>query len=196
MALSSVCVFCGSASGTNPLYAEAARELGTALAAHGLALVYGGGRVGLMGVVASATLAAGGAVVGVIPHALAQKEIAQEDCTELVVVHTMHERKALMADRAAAFVALPGGFGTCDELFEILTWAQLGIHAKPVAVLNVGGFFTPLLAWLDHLVSEGLLKPKHRALLLVATTVPELLARLENWRPTESVTKWAEPGER
>ncbi|MDY3559746.1 TIGR00730 family Rossman fold protein [Gemmata sp. JC673] len=196
MPLNSVCVFCGSAAGTNPLYAEAARELGAALAGRGLALVYGGGRVGLMGVVASATLAAGGAVVGVIPHSLALKEIAQEDCTELIVVNTMHERKALMADRAGAFVALPGGFGTGDELFEILTWAQLGIHTKPVALLNVNGFFTPLLVWLDHIVSEGLLKPKHRELLLVAETVPELLTKLETWRPAEPLTKWAAPGER
>ncbi|AWM39215.1 LOG family protein YvdD [Gemmata obscuriglobus] len=196
MPLNSVCVFCGSAAGTNPLYAEAARELGAALAGRGLALVYGGGRVGLMGVVASATLAAGGVVVGVIPHSLALKEIAQEDCTELIVVNTMHERKALMADRAGAFVALPGGFGTGDELFEILTWAQLGIHTKPVALLNVNGFFTPLLAWLDHIVSEGLLKQKHRELLLVAETVPELLTKLETWRPAEPLTKWVEPGER
>lgn len=194
--MNSVCVFCGSASGAKPLYAEAARDLGRALAERNLALVYGGGRVGLMGVVASAALAAGGAVVGVIPHALSAKEIAQEDCTELIIVNTMHERKALMADRAGAFVALPGGYGTCDELFEILTWAQLGIHRKPVALLNVNGFFTPLLAWLDHVVAEGLLRPKHRELLLVADTVPELLAALANWAPPEPTTKWVEPEER
>src|SRR5436190_8162836 len=181
----SVCVFCGSAAGANPVYAATARELGRELAARKLSLVYGGGRVGLMGEVASAALAAGGAVVGVIPHSLALKEIAQEDCTELVVVNTMHERKALMADRSGAFVALPGGYGTCDELFEILTWAQLGIHRKPVALLNVNRFFTPLLAWLDHIVAEGLLKPKHRELLLVADTVTELLDRLTNWVPPE-----------
>ncbi len=196
MPLTSVCVFCGSASGANPLYADAARDLGRALAGRNLALVYGGGRVGLMGVVASAALEAGGRVVGVIPHALAQKEIAQEDCTELVVVNTMHERKALMADRAGGFVALPGGYGTCDELFEILTWAQLGIHRKPVALLNVNGFFTPLLAWLDHVVSERLLKPRHRELLLVADTVPELLDRLTTWTPPAAEVKWVAPGER
>jgi uncharacterized protein (TIGR00730 family) len=194
--MTSVCVFCGSAAGANPLYAEVARALGRALAARDLALVYGGGRVGLMGQVASATLAAGGAVVGVIPHSLALKEIAQEDCTELVVVNTMHERKALMADRAGAFVALPGGYGTCDELFEILTWAQLGIHAKPVALLNVNGFFTPLLAWLDHIVTEGLLKQKHRDLLLVADTVPSLLDALANWTPPAAETKWVAAAER
>jgi uncharacterized protein (TIGR00730 family) len=196
MPVRSVCVFCGSAAGARPGYAAAARELGRALAAGNMTLVYGGGRVGLMGEIASATLAAGGRVVGVIPHALARKEIAQEDCTELFEVETMHERKALMADRSDAFVALPGGYGTCDELFEILTWAQLGIHHKPVAVLNVNGFFTPLLAWLDHLVAEGLLRPKHRALLLAADTVPDLLARLTTWTPPEPVTKWAEPEER
>lgn len=194
--MNSVCVFCGSASGTNPVYAEVARELGRVLASRNLALVYGGGRVGLMGEVASATLAAGGTVIGVIPHSLAVKEIAQEDCTELIVVDTMHERKSRMADRSDAFVALPGGYGTCDELFEILTWAQLGIHNKPVAVLNVNGFFTPLLAWLDHVVTEGLLRPKHRELLLVAESVPELLARLEAWTPPEPLTKWVAPGER
>ena len=196
MALKSVCVFCGSAAGANPVYAATARELGRELAARKLALVYGGGRVGLMGEVASAALAAGGTVVGVIPHALALKEIAQEDCTELVVVDTMHERKALMADRSDAFVALPGGFGTCDELFEILTWAQLGIHNRPVAVLNVNGFFTPLLAWLDHIVTEGLLRPKHRGLLLVADAVPALLDALASWVPPDPTTKWAEPDER
>lgn len=194
--MKSICVFCGSAAGANPVYAATARELGRELAARKLALVYGGGRVGLMGEVASAALAAGGTVVGVIPHALALKEIAQEDCTELVVVDTMHERKALMADRSDAFVALPGGFGTCDELFEILTWAQLGIHNRPVAVLNVNGFFTPLLAWLDHIVTEGLLRPKHRGLLLVADAVPDLLDALASWVPPDPTTKWVEPDER
>jgi uncharacterized protein (TIGR00730 family) len=196
MSLNSVCVFCGSAPGTNPLYASTARELGRALAARKLDLVYGGGRIGLMGVVASSALASGGTVVGVIPHALARKEIAQDDCTELIVVDTMHERKALMADRSDAFVALPGGYGTCDELFEIITWAQLGIHRKPVAVLNVNGFFTSLLGWLDHIVAEGFLRPKHRELLLVADTVPGLLDALTTWVPPEPTTKWVEPEER
>ena len=194
--MTSVCVFCGSASGLRAEYADAAREVGRELAARGLALVYGGGRVGLMGQVAQAALAAGGTVVGVIPHALAKKEIAQEDCTELVVVDTMHERKALMADRAGAFVALPGGFGTLDELFEILTWAQLGIHAKPVAVLNVRGFFAPLLALLDHMTAEGLLRPAHRDLLLVAESAPELFEKLTAWQPTAPATKWARADER
>src|SRR3954463_8916797 len=190
MSLQSVCVFCGSAAGTNPVYAETARELGRALAARKLTLLYGGGRVGLMGQVAGSVLDSGGTVVGVIPHSLALKEIAQEDCTELIVVNTMHERKALMADRSDAFVALPGGYGTCDELFEILTWAQLGIHRKPVALLNVNGFFTPLLSWLDHIVAEGLLKPKHRKLLLDSETVNDLLDKLAAWVPPKPETKW------
>jgi uncharacterized protein (TIGR00730 family) len=194
--MKSVCVFCGSSSGANPAYAAAARELGRELASRKLALVYGGGRVGLMGEVASAALAAGGTVVGVIPHSLALREVAQEDCTELIVVNTMHERKAIMADRADAFAALPGGYGTCDELFEIITWAQLGIHRKPVAMLNVNGFFTPLLTWLDRVVAEGLLRPKHRELLLVADAVPQLLDRLAAWKPPEPTTKWGEPSDR
>ncbi len=194
--MKSVCVFCGSASGVNPAYAKAARDLGHALATQQLALVYGGGCVGLMGEVARAALSAGGTVVGVIPHGLARREVAQEDCTELIVVNTMHERKARMADRADAFAALPGGYGTCDELFEIITWAQLGIHRKPVALLNVDGFFTPLLMWLDHVMAEGLLKPKYRELLLVADTVPQLLDRLATWTPPEPTTKWINPDER
>lgn len=192
----SICVFCGSAMGTSPVFAKAARELGHELAARGMGLVYGGGRIGLMGQVAGAVLDRGGHVLGVIPHSLALKEIAQEDCTELIVVNTMHERKALMADRSDAFVAMPGGYGTCDELFEIITWAQLGIHAKPVALLNVNGFFTPLLAWLDHVVAEGLLRPKHRELLLVADTVPDLFAKLAAWVPPEPLTKWVGAEER
>ena len=191
-----VCVFCGSQSGTDPAHAATAREVGAELARRGLTLVYGGGRVGLMGELASAALRASGRVVGVIPHALSAKEIAFGEATELVVVDTMHERKALMADRSDAFVALPGGYGTCDELFEVLTWAQLGIHKKPVAVLNAGGFFGPLVAWADHLTREGFLKPRHRELLLVAGTVAELFAKLENWQPVEPVVKWATPGER
>ncbi|MFO0848366.1 MAG: TIGR00730 family Rossman fold protein [Gemmataceae bacterium] len=192
----SVCVFCGSQSGADPAHAETARLLGRELAARGLALVYGGGRVGLMGEVAAACVRAGGRVVGVIPNALSAKEVAFADATELIVVGSMHERKALMADRADAFVALPGGFGTCDELFEILTWAQLGIHAKPVAVLNAGGFFDPLLAWADHLERHGFLKPKHRSLLLTADTVAGLLAALAAYRPPAPEVKWATPGER
>src|SRR5947199_695253 len=157
-----VCVFCGSQSGADPAHAETARELGRELARRGLALVYGGGRVGLMGELATAALRAGGEVVGVIPQSLSAKEIAFGEATELIVVGTMHERKALMADRADAFVALPGGFGTCEEFFEVLTWGQLGIHDKPIGVLNVAGFFDPLLAWVERSLAEGFLRPEHR----------------------------------
>lgn len=196
MLLKTVCVFCGSASGRSPAYSEAAREVGTELVRRGCALVYGGGRVGLMGEVATAVTSAGGPVIGVIPHALSAKEIAYSDATELIITDTMHSRKALMADRADGFLALPGGFGTADELFEILTWAQLGIHRKPVGLLNVNGFFTPLLAWLDHIVGEGLLKAKHRELLLVADTVSELLDTMERYEPPDATMKWILPDER
>jgi len=196
MRLTNVCVFCGSAPGTNPLYAATARDLGRQLVHRGLGLVYGGGRVGLMGEIASAVIAAGGPVVGVIPHSLSSKEIAFQGATELIIVDTMHQRKALMADRTDAFLALPGGFGTCDELFEILTWAQLGIHRKPIGLLNVNGFFTPLLAWLDHVMWEGLLKPKHRDLLIVADTITDLLDRMAAWSPAPETMKWLQPEER
>ena len=189
-------MFCGSAFGSNPAYAAAARELGAELVRRGLGLVYGGGRVGLMGEVATAVTAGGGIVIGVIPQSLSSKEIAYSDATELIITDTMHARKALMADRADAFLALPGGFGTCDELFEILTWAQLGIHRKPVALLNVNGFFTPLLVWLDSIVSEGLLKRKHCDLLLVAETIPALLDMLEAYIPPPATTKFIEPEDR
>ena len=176
-------VFCGSQFGTDPAYATAAADLGLELARRGVTLVYGGGRVGLMGVVAAACVEAGGAVVGVIPEFLAAKEIAFTAATELHVVATMHQRKAIMADRADAVAVLPGGFGTMDELFEILTWAQLGLHAKPVVLLNVNGFFDPLLAWVDHLTAEGFVHARHRNLLLTADGVPDLFARLDRRGP-------------
>src|SRR3954449_13611628 len=153
-----VCVFCGSKSGGRPVYADAARRLGAALAARGCELVFGAGHVGLMGVLADAVLAAGGRAVGVIPQALVDRELAHRGLTELHVVGTMHQRKALMADLSDAFVALPGGYGTGDELFEILTWAQLGIHAKPIGLLNVAGYFDAMLAWLDHMTREDFLR--------------------------------------
>src|SRR2546421_2418842 len=150
-----VCVFCGSRTGTAPVYAEEARRLGAALCRRGLGLVYGAGNIGLMGVLADAVLAHGGEVIGVIPRALVDKELAHAGLTQLHIVETMHQRKALMEQLADAFVALPGGYGTGDELFEILTWAQLHIHAKPIGLLNVAGYFDALLAWLNHTVAEG-----------------------------------------
>src|SRR5437764_11905067 len=173
-----LCVFCGSNAGGRPAYAEAARRFGAALAARGLGLVYGGGHVGLMGVLADAVLGAGGEVYGVIPRQLADKELAHRGLTRLEVVETIHARKARMAELSDGFVALPGGYGTLDELFEILTWAQLGIHAKPVGLLDVEGFFTPLLAWVRHACAEGFLRQHHVETLRVATGVAELLAAL------------------
>lgn len=186
-----VCVFCGSSIGTRPEYAEAARHLGRELARRGLVLVYGAGDVGLMGILADAALEAGGQVVGMIPRALVEREVAHRGLTELHVVETMHQRKALMADRSEAFLALPGGYGTLDELFEILTWAQLGIHQKPIGLLNVAGYFDPLLAWIDHGVAEEFLRPRHRNLLLVSREVTELLEAVLSAPPQPATSKWA-----
>ena len=173
--IQSVSVFCGSRSGHNPIFASAASHLGTLLAREKIKLIYGAGNIGLMGVVADACLAANGHVIGVIPTKLVEKEVAHKGLSELFVVDSMHERKALMASKSEAFIALPGGFGTCDELFEILTWAQLGIHHNPIGILNTAGFFDPLLAWIDQMIEQGFVKPKFRQLLLVATKPDELL---------------------
>jgi hypothetical protein len=170
-----LCVFCGSKTGDDPLYASVTRDLGRAMVARGWGLVYGAGNIGLMGVLADAVREAGGKTIGVIPQLLVEKELAHGGLDELHVVDGMHARKALMADRAHAFAALPGGYGTADEFFEILTWAQLGLHAKPIAVLNVAGFFDPLLAWVDRMQSDGFLRPKHRNLLRVADHPHQLL---------------------
>lgn len=157
-----LCVFCGSSTGNRPEYREAARQLGCLLARHDVGLVFGGGHIGLMGILADAILEAGGEAIGVIPQALVDRELAHRGLTTLHVVAGMHQRKALMADLADAFLALPGGFGTADECFEILTWAQLGFHSRPIGLLNVAGFFDALLAWLDHCVQEGFLLPEMR----------------------------------
>ena len=194
--MQSVCVFCGSSAGARPEYAEAARRLGAALARRGLGLVYGGGHVGLMGVLADAALAAGGAVVGVIPQALVDRELAHGRLTELLVVDTMYQRKALMADKSDAFVALPGGYGTLDETFEVLTWAQLGLHAKPVGLLNVAGFFDPLLAWARHAVSEGFVKSQHLDLFTVEIKSEALLDALARHKPAPQAPKWIGPENR
>jgi uncharacterized protein (TIGR00730 family) len=187
-----LCVFCGSSPGRRPIHAESARSLGRIMAARGLALVYGGGHVGLMGVLADAVLEAGGEVIGVIPQSMVDKELAHTGISKLHIVGTMHERKALMADLADGFAALPGAFGTADELFEILTWAQLGLHAKPVGILNIDGFFQALLAWLDHAVAEGFLKPKHRRLLQEAEDAEKLVDLLISHRPEPAEGKWLE----
>src|SRR5574337_1265417 len=183
MLLRRVCVFCGSAGGARPAYPRSAAKLGGELARRGVGLVYGGGSIGLMGVLADAALAAGGEVIGVIPRGLAHKEIAHHRLTRLRVVPSMHARKALMADLADAFVALPGGMGTLEELTEVLTWAQLGIHAKPCALLDVAGYWRPLIRLLDHAVEERFLRRDHRRLLLVDRRPERLLDRLARSRP-------------
>lgn len=190
-----LCVFCGSQTGS-PAYIDATRQLGEALVRRGLGLVFGAGHIGLMGVLADTVLAAGGEAIGVIPQALVDKELAHGRLTKLHVVETMHQRKALMADLADGFIALPGGFGTCDELFEILTWAQLGLHAKPIGLLNVAGYFDLLRGWLDHAVREEFLKPKHRRLLLEADEAEPLLDLLMAYQPAPVTPKWIEAEDR
>lgn len=184
-----ICVYCGSNVGENPIYRETAQAVGTLLASKGFGLVYGGGNVGLMGVLADAALAASGEVIGIIPDGLFSREVGHPDLTEMRVVTTMHERKALMADLSDGFIALPGGMGTLDELFEILTWAQLGIHAKPCGLLNIAGYFNPLIALLDHMVAEKFLRPEHRALALVDDDAGRLLARFAEYEAPR-VEKW------
>ena len=173
-----ICVYAGSSFGASAEYAAAAAAFGRACARRGLGIVYGGGRVGLMGVLADAALAAGGEVIGVIPHALAARELSHLTLTELIPVDSMHERKHRMAQLADSYVALPGGIGTLEEVIEIFTWLQLGIHLKPVGLLNVGGYYDPLLHFLDHMRNEEFLSPAHRALLAVDPEPESLLDRL------------------
>ena len=173
-----ICVFCGSASGSRRVYAESAKRFGALLASRGLELVYGGGHVGMMGILADSALAAGGRVIGVIPQSMVEKELAHERVTTLHVVETMHQRKALMAELSDAFVALPGGSGTLDELFEILTWRQLHYHAKPIGLLNVDGYYDALLMWLERAFADGFIKEKYRGLLTVELDGATLLDRL------------------
>lgn len=176
-----ICVFCGSRSGAHRLYEEAAQTVGRLLCRRGIELVYGGGKVGLMGTVANACLSGGGRVIGVIPQALADREVAHDGLTELRIVSSMHERKAVMADLSDAFVALPGGFGTWEEFFEVLTWSQLGIQHKACALLNVGGYYDPLLEMADRAVSEGFLRPVNRDLLISDSDPERLLDRLSSY---------------
>lgn len=187
--MKSLCVYCGSNSGAKPIYAERAAELGRRIAAEGLALVYGGGNVGLMGTVADAALEAGGEVIGVIPEHLMQWEVAHRGVTRLEVVRSMHERKARMFDLADGFVALPGGFGTLDEMFEMLTWRQLGLGDKPCAFLDVDGFFAPLMQMLDRMVAERFLHPDQRNDLWYGENLDALLAWMRDYRPAQS-SKW------
>jgi uncharacterized protein (TIGR00730 family) len=183
--LKSLCVFCGANAGDRPLFAATARWMGEALAARGMTLVFGGGRVGLMGAVSAAARGAGGRAIGVIPAALQRKELAYEgaELTELVVVRSMHERKARMAELADGFAALPGGYGTFEEICEMITWAQLGIHRKPCGLVNVDGYFDGLLAQFDRAVAEGLLRASHRGLVVAAPDPERLLDAMAAWTP-------------
>lgn len=189
--LSSVAVYCGSNRGTDPAYAAAAASLGRLLAGRGINLVYGGGHVGLMGIVADAVLDGGGHVLGVITRALKEREVGHDGLNALIVVEGMHERKAAMADAADAFIMLPGGYGTFDEFFEMVTWTQLGIHAKPCGVLDVAGYFAPLRAQLDAATRDGFVIPAHRELVITESEPAPLLDRLAAWTPV-TVSKWVD----
>ena len=190
--MKSVAVYCGSSSGSKEEYTQQAQEMGRELARRGLTLVYGGGCVGLMGTIADAVLAEGGKVIGVIPSFLADKELAHTGCTELHIVETMHQRKLLMADLADGFVAMPGGFGTLEELFEVLTWGQLGLHGKPVGLLNTLGFYDALLALLDHMSSEAFLRLENRDQVLQNASAAALLDAMEQYQPLR-LEKWLTP---
>ena len=191
MSLKSVCVFCGASPGARPIYHEAAAQLGRHIAERGLTLVYGGGAVGLMGVVADAALAAGGEVIGIIPQSLERAEIGHKGLTRLEVVDGMHARKARMAELSDAFIALPGGLGTLEELFEVWTWGQLGYHGKPLGLLEVNGFYEKLSGFLDHIVGEGFVRAPHRAMLQKSESPATLLDTLDAWQPS-APAKWAE----
>ncbi len=193
--MNAVCVFCGSSEGLRPSYTAAARRMGAMFARRGILLVYGGGRVGLMGVLADAALEEGGEVVGVIPEALVARELAHANLTQLHVVGSMHERKALMADLSDGFVTLPGGYGTLEEFLEVLSWAQLSIHKKPCALLDVDGYWEPLAALFDKAVTEGFVHPNQRSLVLTGEDPELLLDQMENYTPPE-MKKWIEPKER
>jgi uncharacterized protein (TIGR00730 family) len=184
-----ICVFCGSASGANPAYAEAARDMGREIVRRGLTLVFGGGQVGLMGVVADAALEAGGNVIGVIPHALAAREVAHQRLTTLHVVDSMHERKAMMAELSDAFVAMPGGFGTYEEFFEVVTWTQLGVHRKPCGLLNVAGFYDHLVEFVNAATAQEFIRAQHRSAILVNSNPAALLDQLAR-AVLPDVPKW------
>ncbi len=192
--MNSICVYCGSSFGNETAFAAAARQLAKAMNERSISLVYGGASVGIMGEIADAILAGGGRAIGVIPQALADKEVAHSDLTELHIVSSMHERKALMAEKSDGFVALPGGFGTLEELFEALTWSQLGFHQKPVALLNVANYYDGLLKFLDQATHAQFVKPAHRNLLIASETADGVLNHMLDFKPSVS-TKWIGDGE-
>ena len=194
MTLQNICVYCGSNGGSRPDYADGARALARELVQRDIGLVYGGASVGIMGVVADAVMAEGGRVIGVIPEPLMRKELAHRGLTELHVVQSMHERKTMMAERADGFVALPGGAGTLEEIFETWTWAQLGMHEKPCGLLNIAGYYDQLAGFLDHSVQESFMRAEHRAMLIVESQPAALLDRYAAYTPP-TVSKWINPGE-
>jgi uncharacterized protein (TIGR00730 family) len=185
-----ICVFCGASPGARPAYRDVSAELARVLVANGIGVVYGGGGVGLMGALADAVLAEGGEVTGIIPRALMDREIAHRDVADMRVVGSMHERKALMAELADAFVALPGGLGTLEELFEVYTWAQLGLHRKPCALLNVDGYYDGVVRFLSHAVAERFLREEHREMLIVEREPEALIERLRRFEPDAALPKW------
>ncbi|MDH5368342.1 MAG: TIGR00730 family Rossman fold protein [Cyclobacteriaceae bacterium] len=192
--MQNICVFCGSSSGNNEIYTTISRELGALIAKREKQLVYGGGNVGLMGVIADEVLAHGGNVIGVIPHFLFDWEVGHEGLTELIKVESMHERKLLMSKKADAFIAMPGGLGTLEELSEILTWIQLSIVQKPVGILNINGFYDTLISQMDHMVSEGFLKQENRDMLISSNNPKDLLNKLENYK-IQPIKKWINPNQ-
>jgi uncharacterized protein (TIGR00730 family) len=191
-----ICVFCGSSPGARAAYAEATAEVARLLVGAGIGVVYGGGHVGLMSVLADTAMAAGGEVIGVMPQALVDREIGHTEISELRVVGSMHERKALMADLSDAFIALPGGAGTLEELFEVYTWAQLGLHDKPCGLLDVEDYFSGLVGFLDHAVDERFLREEHRGMLIVEREPRALIERLAQFEPRAVTPKWIDRGER
>jgi uncharacterized protein (TIGR00730 family) len=184
-----IAIYCGSATPTDPVYVESARMVGAELARRGIGVVYGGGRLGLMGAVADAALDAGGEVIGIIPQALVDAEVAHRGCTELRIVSGMHERKALFTDLSDGFITLPGGVGTMDELWEAVSWSQLGYHEKPVGLLNVGGFYDALIAFNEHMKVVGFIRPQHGGILLADTSLDGLVAQMIAYRPHETIFK-------
>ncbi|HZP88017.1 MAG TPA: TIGR00730 family Rossman fold protein [Burkholderiales bacterium] len=190
--LTRICVFCGSQPGYDAGYRDVARELGRLLVERNIALVFGGGHVGMMGAIAEAVLTAGGHAIGVIPEGLMRRELAYEDLSELIVTRTMHERKQIMADLSDGFIALPGGFGTFEEFCEIVTWAQLGLHEKPCGLLNVRGYYDAMLRMFDHALQQGFLRPEHYALVLTDFDPAGLLAKMQDWQPPP-LKKWLSP---
>ena len=191
-----ICVFCGSSVGARPAYIAAAKDLGELLVQRGIGLVFGGGRIGLMGAIADAVLARGGEAIGVIPDGLMRREIGHRGVTQLHVVETMHQRKALMADLSDAFIALPGGYGTLEEFAEVITWSQLGIQRKPCALLNIEGYWDGLLAFVGHAVKESFVRAENRDLILVGSNPEEVLDKIASWKPPAHVEEWLDRARR